>query len=40
MNTVLYLFRENREADFLKELLKDFRGVLLSDFYPGYDSLS
>jgi hypothetical protein len=40
MNTVLYLFRENREADFLKELLKDFRGVLVSDFYPGYDSLS
>jgi hypothetical protein len=40
MNTVFYLFRENREADFLKELLKDFRGVLVSDFYPGYDSLS
>jgi len=40
MNTVFYLFRENREANFLKELLKDFRGVLVSDFYPGYDSLS
>lgn len=40
MNTVFYLFRENREADFLKELLKDFRGILVSDFYPGYDSLS
>ena len=40
MNTVFYLFRENREADFLKELLNEFRGVLVSDFYPGYDSLS
>lgn len=40
MNSVFYLFRENREADFLKELLKDFTGVLVSDFYPGYDSLS
>jgi hypothetical protein len=40
MNTVFYLFRENREANFLKELLKDFEGVLVSDFYPGYDSLS
>ena len=40
MNTVFYLFRENREADFLKELLKNFGGILVSDFYPGYDSLS
>ena len=39
MNTVFYLFRPNREADFLHELLKDFKGVLVSDFYPGYDSL-
>jgi hypothetical protein len=40
MNTVFYLFRENREADFLKKLLKDFKGILVSDFYPGYYSLS
>jgi hypothetical protein len=40
MHTVFYLFRENRESDFLKILLNDFKGILISDFYPGYDSLS
>jgi predicted RecB family nuclease len=39
MDTVCYIFRPNREADFLKELLKEFRGVLISDFYGGYDSI-
>ncbi len=40
MDTVYYIFKPNREADFLKEVLKDFSGVLVSDFYPGYESLS
>jgi len=39
MNTVYYLFRETRESDFLKEILQDFKGVLVSDFYAGYDAL-
>ena len=39
MDTVIYLFRPNREAGFLKDMLKDFKGVLISDFYPGYESL-
>jgi len=39
IDAVFYLFRPNREADFLKDLLKEFNGVLISDFYPGYDSL-
>ena len=39
MTSVLYMFRPTREADFLKEYLKDFTGVLISDFYSGYDSL-
>jgi len=39
MDTVLYLFRANREADFLKDMLGAFEGVLVSDFYPGYYSL-
>ena len=37
--SVYYEFRETREPDFLKELLKDFKGVLISDFYTGYDSV-
>lgn len=38
-DSVYYQFRETREPDFLKELLQDFKGVLVSDFYTGYDSL-
>ena len=39
MNSVFYILRPNREADFLHDLLKDFQGVLVSDFYSGYDSV-
>jgi len=38
-DSVYYEFRETREPDFLKDLLEDFKGVLVSDFYTGYDSL-
>jgi predicted RecB family nuclease len=40
LEDVVYLYRPNREADFLKELLCEFKGVLVTDFYGGYDSLS
>ena len=33
------MYRRSREGDFLHDLLKDFRGVLVSDFYAAYDSL-
>ena len=36
---VIYLYRPNREVGFLKELLAGFNGVLVSDFYPGYDGM-
>jgi predicted RecB family nuclease len=36
---VVYLYRPTREGDFLPGLLKDFRGVLVSDFYAAYDAL-
>jgi hypothetical protein len=36
---VLYLYKPSREAAFLKDLLAGFEGVLVSDFYSGYDSL-
>jgi predicted RecB family nuclease len=39
METVYYLFTPTRESAFLKKLISDFRGVLISDFYAGYDSL-
>ena len=34
-----YFYKSTREATFLHELLGDFRGVLISDFFTGYDSL-
>jgi hypothetical protein len=40
LEEVVYLYRPNREADFLHEILAGFRGVLVSDFYAGYDSLA
>ncbi len=39
MEDVVYIYRPNREADFLLELLRDFKGVLVTDFYAGYESL-
>lgn len=36
---VIYLYRPTREGDFLPGLLKNFHGVLVSDFYAAYDSL-
>ncbi|MEM9214486.1 MAG: TM0106 family RecB-like putative nuclease [Cyanobacteria bacterium P01_F01_bin.150] len=39
MDSVYFMYRESREAEFLKELLKDFQGVLISDFFSGYDSI-
>jgi uncharacterized protein (TIGR03067 family) len=36
---VVYLLRPTREGDFLRDLLKDFRGVLVSDFYAAYDAI-
>jgi predicted RecB family nuclease len=39
LEEVVYLYRPSREGDFLHDLLKDFRGVLVSDFYAAYDSV-
>jgi hypothetical protein len=39
LEDVAYIYRPNREADFLHGLLRGFKGVLVSDFYTGYDSL-
>ena len=37
---VLYIYRPTREGEFLKEVLRSFKGVLVSDFYTAYDSLN
>ena len=39
LDRVYYLYRSTRETEFLREMLAPFRGVLVSDFYTGYDYL-
>ena len=39
MEVVVYMYRPSRACDFLHELLGEFHGVLVTDFYAGYDSL-
>jgi hypothetical protein len=39
MEEVIYLYKPSREADFLHKMLERFEGVLITDFFTGYDSL-
>ncbi|MGK7914678.1 MAG: TM0106 family RecB-like putative nuclease [Prochloraceae cyanobacterium] len=39
LEEVVYLYRPSREGGFLHELLADFKGVLVSDFYAAYDGI-
>ena len=39
LEEVVFMFKPTREGSFLRELLKDFHGVLVSDFYAAYDSI-
>ncbi len=36
---VVFKLTETRESAIVKKTLSDYQGVLVSDFYPGYDSL-
>ena len=36
---VIYMYRATRKSDFLHDVFKDFKGILITDFYAGYDSL-
>jgi len=40
LHDVVYLYKESREGTFLQEMLKDFRGILVSDFFAAYDGLN
>jgi predicted RecB family nuclease len=37
---VAFAFSESREASTPQDVLQEFRGVLVSDFYTGYDSIT
>jgi hypothetical protein len=36
---IISIYKPTRDADFLKQFLKNFDGILVSDFYPAYDSI-
>ena len=38
LEDVVFLYSDTREGDMVHALLKDFRGVLVSDFYAVYDA--
>ena len=40
LEEVAFVYTETREADMLQELLRNFKGVLVSDFYAAYDSIN
>jgi hypothetical protein len=40
LEDVAYVYSDTREAATPKSLLADFRGVLVTDFYPAYDSIN
>lgn len=39
LEEVAYVYSETREGDLLDAMLKDFTGVLVSDFYAAYDGI-
>jgi hypothetical protein len=40
LEEVVYLFTNTREGEMIQELLRDFKGVLVSDFYAVYDGIN
>ena len=40
LEEVAYYYTETRDGDFLQALLREFKGVLVSDFYAAYDSIN
>jgi predicted RecB family nuclease len=40
LEEVVFFNTDTREGDMVQELLKDFRGVLVSDFYAVYDAIN
>jgi hypothetical protein len=39
LEEAVFMYRPTREVEFLQEMLRGFQGVLVSDFYAGYESL-
>ena len=40
LEEVVYVYAPSREGDLVQTLLKDFKGVLVTDFYTAYESIN
>jgi hypothetical protein len=40
LEEVVYIYRSSREAAFVRDALREFRGILISDFYTAYDGIA
>ena len=40
LEEAVFMYKTSRDGQFMESLLRDFKGVLVSDFYAPYDSLS
>jgi hypothetical protein len=40
LEEVIYIYTDTREGDMIQDLLRDFKGVLVSDFYAAYDGIN
>lgn len=39
LTKIYYIYRDDRTSDFLIDIFKNFKGVMISDFYTAYDRL-
>lgn len=39
LHEVVYIYADTREGEIIQELLSNYKGVLVSDFYAAYDSI-
>lgn len=40
LEEVVYIYTDTREGDMIQDLLRNFRGVLVTDFYTAYDGIN
>jgi len=39
-HSVFYHLALSREIDFLRDILKDYKGIIVTDFFPGFETLT
>jgi hypothetical protein len=40
LKEVVYILADRRDGEIIRKLLKEFGGVLVSDFYAAYDAIT